>query len=186
MYKRQLYISHNLFYDSSRIDLDNDLINNALYANPLLLNSSVMGENNPESYQIQNSSPASGNGFLINGSTDTINYLEHNGGLDYFGNSVSHTLSSNIGAYNGINGLVHVITTDENDVHIYPSITQDYVNISTPEYSGPIQTSIYSMNGESLGIQKGSKIYFNEYKSGTYFCLVKFGDKQKTMKVVKL
>ena len=46
-------------------------------------------------------SPAIGSGFLINGSTDSINYLQHNGGLDYFGNSVSHNLPSNIGAYNG-------------------------------------------------------------------------------------
>ena len=97
----ELYISHNLFYDSSRIDLDSDLENNALYGDPLLLNSDYMGENNPEAYQIHNSSPAIGSGFLINGSTDTTNYLEHNGGLDYFGNSVSHNFPSNIGAFNG-------------------------------------------------------------------------------------
>ena len=60
-----------------------------------------MGENNPEAYQIHNASPAIGSGFLINGSTDTTNYLEHNGGLDYFGNSVSHNSASNIGAFNG-------------------------------------------------------------------------------------
>ena len=30
-----LYISHNFFYDSSRIDLDNDLKNNALYGDPI-------------------------------------------------------------------------------------------------------------------------------------------------------
>ena len=97
----ELYISHNLFYDSSRIDLDSDLENNALYGDPLLLNSVYLGENNPEAYQIQNGSPAIGTGFLINGSTDTTNYIEHNGGLDYFGNSVSHNLPSNIGAFNG-------------------------------------------------------------------------------------
>ena len=60
-----------------------------------------MGENNPEAYQIQNGSPAIGSGFLINGSNDSINYLQHNGGLDYFGNIVSHNLPSNIGAFNG-------------------------------------------------------------------------------------
>ena len=35
----ELYISHNLIYDSSRIDLDSNLENNALYGDPLLLNS---------------------------------------------------------------------------------------------------------------------------------------------------
>ena len=34
-----LYISHNLFYDSTRIDLDIELENNAIYGDPLLLNS---------------------------------------------------------------------------------------------------------------------------------------------------
>tara|TARA_Y100000385_G_scaffold290884_1_gene365868 strand:+ start:414 stop:2870 length:2457 start_codon:yes stop_codon:yes gene_type:complete len=102
----ELYISHNLFYDSSRIDLDTDFENNALYGDPLLLNLAYLGENNPEAYQIHNGSPAIGSGFLINGSTDTTNYLEHNGGLDYFGNSVSHNFPSNIGAFNvaGSNG----------------------------------------------------------------------------------
>ena len=97
----ELYISHNLFYDSSRINLDSDLENNALYEDPMLLNSFYMGENNPQAYQIQNGSPAIGNGFLINGSNDSINYLQHNGGLDYFGNIVSHNFPSNIGAFNG-------------------------------------------------------------------------------------
>ena len=77
------------------------LENNALYEDPLLLNSFYMGENNPQAYQIQNGSPAIGSGFLINGSNDSINYLQHNGGLDYFGNIVSHNFPSNIGAFNG-------------------------------------------------------------------------------------
>ena len=97
----ELHISHNLFYDSSRINLDSDLENNALYEDPMLLNSFYMGENNPQAYQIQNGSPAIGNGFLINGSNDSINYLQHNGGLDYFGNIVSHSFPSNVGAFNG-------------------------------------------------------------------------------------
>ena len=96
----EFYISHNLFYDSSRIDLDSSLKNNALFGDPLLLNSVYLGENNPHAYQIQNNSPAIGSGFLINGSTDTLNYLQHNGGLDYFGNNVSHQSPSNIGAFN--------------------------------------------------------------------------------------
>ena len=107
----ELYISHNLFYDVSRIDLDSDLENNALYQDPLLLNSVYLGENDPQAYQIQDGSPAIGSGFLINGSNDTINYLEHNGGLDYFGNSVSHNSPSNIGAFNG-NGFIDILETE--------------------------------------------------------------------------
>ena len=115
----EFYISHNLFYDSSRIDIDSDLENNAIYGNPLLFNSIYLGNDDPDAYQIQNNSPAINNGYLINGSNDTINYLEHNGGLDYFGNSVSHYLPSNIGAFNG-SGSVNILELNLEDVNALP------------------------------------------------------------------
>ena len=40
-------------------------------------------------------------GILINGSSSTSNFIENNGGRDYFGNSVSNSEKPNIGAYNG-------------------------------------------------------------------------------------
>ena len=180
-----LYISHNLFYDSSRIDMDSNLENNALYGDPLLLNSVYLGTNNPAAYQIQNNSPTIGNGFLINGSTDSTNYLQHNGGLDYFGNSVSHYFPSNIGAFNG-SGSMNILEIKKDDIKLYPSITDDNVNISIQEYSGHIQTEIYALNGDFMGIQSGNKLSFKKYKAGIYFCLVIYGEKNKTLKVVKL
>ncbi|MBT4708698.1 MAG: hypothetical protein HOB81_00375, partial [Flavobacteriaceae bacterium] len=42
-----------------------------------------------------------GKGILINGSSSTSNFIENNGGRDYFGNSVSNSEKPNIGAYNG-------------------------------------------------------------------------------------
>jgi hypothetical protein len=165
--------------------LDSDLANNALFADPLLFNTSSLGENNDEAYQIQNSSPAIGNGFLIHGSTDTIDYLQHNGGLDYFGNNVSLTIPSNIGAFNG-SGLVHVLNNVKDDVTLYPSVTNNYVNISTNGYSGSIETLIYGLNGQFLGVQKGKKLSFVQYNAGTYFCVVGCGDKYVRMRIVKL
>ena len=178
-------VSHNLFYDSSRIDLDSELENNALYGDPLLLNSVYLGENNPVSYQIQNNSLAIGSGFLINGSTDTTNYLEHNGGLDYFGNSVSHNLPSNIGAFNG-SGPIDILAINLEEMKLYPSVTNDYVNISIQGYSGPIQTKIYEINGDFVDVQSGNKLSLNQFKSGIYLCIVIYGDKNKTVRVVKL
>lgn len=183
--QNELYISHNLYYDSSRIDLDSDLENNALYGDPILLNSVYLGENNPQAYQIQNSSPAIGSGFLINGSTDTANYLEHNGGLDYFGNSVSHNSPSNIGAFNG-SGSMNFLAIKVDSVEIYPSITEEYVNISIEKYSGSIQTKIYSLSGDFMGIQNGNKLSFKRFKPGVYFCVVNYGDKKKTLRVVRI
>ena len=180
-----LYISHNLFYDSSRIDLDSDLENNALYVDPLLFNSVYLGENNPQAYQIQNNSPVIGNGFLINGSSDTTNYLEHNGGLDYFGNSVSHHVPSNIGACNTSESM-DILVINAEDIKLYPSVTDGYVNISIEDYSGTIQTEIYGMNGKFMEIQSGNKLSFKQFKSGIYFCNVIYGNNNKTLKIVKL
>jgi hypothetical protein len=180
-----LFISHNLFYDSSRIDLDPDLANNAMFGNPMLMNASSLGENNAEAYQIQSSSPGVGNGFLINGSTDTIDYLQHNGGLDYFGNSVSHSAPSNIGAFNGAS-LVDVLTSTVEEVRLYPSLTRDYVSVSIEDYLGSVETVIYSLSGTLMGMQNGVKLSFKQYNSGTYFCVIRYGDKHKTMRVVKV
>ena len=180
-----LYISHNLFYDSSRVDIDSELGNNAIYADPLLLNSVYLGDNNPQAYQIQNNSPAVGSGFLISGSNDTTNYLEHNGGLDYFGNIVSHHFPSNIGAFNG-SGSMNVLEIIVDDIKFYPSVTYDYVNITIKGYSGSVQTEIYALSGDFISVQSGNKLSFKKFKSGIYFCLVSFAGKKKTLKVVKL
>ena len=180
-----LYISHNLFYDSSRIDLDSNLLNNALYGDPLLLNSVYLGENNPAAYQIQNNSLAIATGFLINGSSDTINYLEHNGGLDYFGNSVSHHFPSNIGAFNG-SGSMDILAAHLDDIKLYPSVTDDYVSISIQKYSGPIQTEIYALSGDFMGVQSGNNLSFKKFSSGIYFCVIIYGEKKKTLRVTKI
>ena len=183
--QNELYISHNLFYDSSRIDLDSDLENNAFYEDPLLNNSNYLGENDSEAYQIQNNSPAIESGFLINGSNDTTNYLQHNGGLDYFGNSVSHNFPSNIGAYNGASSM-NILAINVDDLKLYPSITDDYVNILIDDYFGPIKTEIYSIGGRFLEIQSGDKLSFNAFDAGIYYCLIRYENKIKSLKVVKL
>lgn len=180
-----LYISHNLFYDSSRINLDDKLKNNALFGDPLLLNSAYLGENDPAAYRIQNNSPAIGSGFLINGSNDTINYLKHNGGLDYFGNSVSHNLPSNIGAFNG-SGPMEILATELDEIKLYPSVTDNFVYISINDYFGPIQTQIYALNGDFMSLQIGNILSLKNFNYGTYFCVINYGKNQKTLRVVKL
>ena len=180
-----LYISHNLFYDSTRIDLDIELENNAIYGDPLLVNSFHYGENNDEAYRVQSNSPAVGSGFLISGSTDSINYLQHNGGLDYFGNNVSHNSPSNIGAYNGF-GAMNILEINKDKIKLYPSVTKDYINIEIEEYSGTIRAEIYALNGDFIAVQHGNRLSFEQYKSGTYFCVIIYANKNKTLKVVKL
>ena len=150
-----------------------------------MINSVYLGENNPEAYQIQNNSLAIESGFLINGSTDITKYLQHNGGLDYFGNSVSHHFPSNIGAFNGARSM-DILEINTDDIKLYPSVTDDYVNISIHEHSGPIKTEIYEMSGAFMGFQNGNKLSFKKFNSGTYYCVVIYGDKKNTFRVVKL
>ena len=151
----------------------------------MLLNSNDLGENNPLAYKIQNNSPAVENGFLINGSNDTLNYLKNNGGLDYFGNSVSHNYPSNIGAFNGEESI-DILALKFDELKIFPTITNDIVNISVENYSGSIMTKIYSLDGEFLEVQRGDKLSLNEFNSGIYFCLITYKNKIKSIKVVKL
>ena len=81
---------------------------------------------------------------------------------------------------------MNILEIKKDDIKLYPSITDDNVNISIQEYSGHIQTEIYALNGDFMGIQSGNKLSFKKYKAGIYFCLVIYGDKNKILKVVKL
>ena len=59
------------------------------------------GSIDPNDYKLKSDSPAIGKGILINGSSDLKNFIQNNGGRDYFGNPVSNSAKPNIGAYNG-------------------------------------------------------------------------------------
>ena len=180
-----LNISHNIFYDSSRLDLDSDLMNNAIFENPQLVNSFNQGVNNPLFYKIQNSSIAIGNGKLISGSNDSTNYLNNNGGKDYFGNLVSNSLPPNIGAYNGEN-LSGCNTLKEQLIYAYPTATIDYLQLKSKSSKGPFETYIYDLNGKYISNQIGDKISLINFKKGIYLLKVKFGDKVEKLRVIKL
>ena len=59
------------------------------------------GGNSANDYKLKSGSPAFNSGFIINGSSDVKNYIQNNGGRDYFGNAVTSDTKPNIGAYNG-------------------------------------------------------------------------------------
>ena len=180
-----LNISHNIFYDSSRLDLDSDLMNNAIFENPQLVNSFNQGVNNPLFYKIQNSSIAIGNGKLISGSNDSTNYLNNNGGKDYFGNLVSNSLLPNIGAYNG-ESLSGYNTLKEQLIYAYPTATIDYLQLKSKSSKGPFETYIYDVNGKYISNQIGDKISLINFKKGIYLLKVNYGDKVEELRVIKL
>ena len=180
-----LDISHNLFYDSARIDLDTDLINNALWGDPALLNPSMLGVDDPFMYQIQSQSPVIGMGKLISGSTDPLNFLQNNGGMDYFGNLVSSTASPNIGASNHLNTLIEN-QTKKNKVIAYPTFTIDEVSLKIEGFNGDLSTKIYGTNGKLISTQKGEMISMKKYKKGLYILEVHYNNQMERIRVLKL
>ena len=180
-----LDISHNLFYDSARIDLDTDLINNALWGDPALLNPSMLGIDDPSMYQIQSQSPVIGMGKLISGSTDPLNFLQNNGGMDYFGNLVSSTASPNIGASNHLNTLIEN-QSKKDKVIAYPTFTIDEVSLKIEGFNGDLSTKIYGTNGKLISTQKGEMISMKKYKKGIYILEVHFNNQMERIRVLKL
>ena len=83
---------------------------------------------------------------------------------------------------NDINNTIQSL----DDLKIFPSVTNDNVNILIQNYSGTIKTKIYALNGDLMGIQIGDKLSFKKFSSGIYFCMVIYGNKSKTLKVVRL
>ena len=91
-------VSHNLFHPPARIDLDNDLLTNALFLSPQFLATSDTPVQSELNYQPSPASPALSNGVLIFGSDDPWDFLHNNGGQDFFGQPISSTTPPTIGA----------------------------------------------------------------------------------------
>ena len=178
-------ISHNIFFDSSRIDLDSDLLNNAIFEDPQLVNAFSQGVNDPLLYKIQNNSIAISNGKLISGSNDSTNYLNNNGGKDYFGNFVSNTLPPNIGAFNGeIQSSYN--TLKKQSLIAYPSVTIDNIQLKSNTNKGPFEIYIFDLNGKLIDVQLGEIISLINFQKGIYLLKVKFGNEVEELRVVKL
>ena len=178
-------ISHNIFFDSSRIDLDSDLLNNAIFEDPQLVNAFSQGVNDPLLYKIQNNSIAIANGKLISGSNDSTNYLNNNGGKDYFGNFVSNTLPPNIGAFNGeIHSSYN--TLKKQSLIAYPSVTIDNIQLKSNTRKGPFETYIFDLNGKLIDVQLGDIVSLINFQKGIYLLKVKFENEVEELRVVKL
>ena len=81
---------------------------------------------------------------------------------------------------------MNVLEEKIDDIKIFPSVTEDYVNISIQNYYGKIQTKIYALSGDFIDLQNGNKLSFKKMNSGVYFCQITYADKNKILKIVKL
>ena len=92
-------INNNLFYPPTRINLDANLTQNALFSNPLFVESmSSIPLQSALTFQLRSSSPAIQAGVLISGNDDPLDFLHNNGGKDFFNQAVPSDGVPSIGA----------------------------------------------------------------------------------------
>ena len=92
---------NNLYYGTVDINSAYDFKHDSseiFNTDPLLNNP---GGSSSNDYKLKSGSPAIKAGIVINGSSNVKNFIQNNGGKDFFGNNVSDTEKPNIGAYNG-------------------------------------------------------------------------------------
>ena len=76
--------------------------------------------------------------------------------------------------------------TKLDELKVFPSLTDDYVNVSIDNYFGPITTEVYSLGGTFLDVQHGDKLSFISFNPGVYVCLIFYENNFKSVKVVRL
>jgi len=100
------FFRNNLYYGTISIDESSNFQHDSselLSTNPKLVNPGSSESDYTElanDYKLQSDSSIIGQGILINGSSDSTNFVQNNGGRDYFGNTVSDSHNPNIGAFN--------------------------------------------------------------------------------------
>lgn len=94
------FFRNNLYFGNVTIDINTAFEHHSseIMVDPKLINP---GSLDPNDYKLKSDSPAIGKGFLINGSNDSKDFIQNNGGRDYYGNPVSNSEKPNIGAHNG-------------------------------------------------------------------------------------
>lgn len=93
------FVSSNLFHPLSRIALDENLNEEALFVDPEFVQPSpILPIQSALNFQLQSTSPALSNGTLVSGSDNYFHFLSNNGGRDFFGQVISTTDAPTIGA----------------------------------------------------------------------------------------
>ena len=175
-------VTHNQFYQASSFNFDSDLITNAIYTDPLFQSP---GSNDPEMYKLLEGSPSLGTGYLINGSSNPIDYLNHNGGHDFFGNPVSDFEVPNIGAYNGSGITVGVNDYELNTIIFYPNPTKGKIYMKTQNNIDDLSIQIFNMHGEFLKMTNNKELNLETYANGVYLLKINYRGSVENIKIIK-
>ncbi|WP_282073930.1 T9SS type A sorting domain-containing protein [Polaribacter atrinae] len=174
-------ISHNQYYESSNFSFDSDLLNNAIYTDPLFLSP---GDNNPDSYKLKEGSPSEKTGKMINGSSNFWDFIQNNGGKDYFGNAVSNTTIPNIGAYNGT-AILNLDKFKNNVLNFYPNPTKGKITFNNIQPNKNFNVSVYNVLGKLIKSSSKKTIDLKSFPNGLYIFKVEYNGKIEFVKVVK-
>ena len=151
-------ISSETLYNNSQNDI---------YDNPQLTNPGGLSVND---YLLLNSSPAIDAGLLIS----------NNGDKDFFGNMLSSSLPTDIGAHE-FNVSLGVSELNDTTLKVYPNPTTDKLHISNN--SKPVSYIIYSMSGQEISTGKTSgAIDISNFETGMYILEIKGSRSQLILK----
>ncbi len=175
-------VTHNQFYQASSFSFDPDLITNAIYTNPLF---ETPGANDPEMYKLLEGSPSLGTGHLINGSSNSLDYLNHNGGRDFFGNLVSNSEPPNIGAYNGPGITLGINDYKRMKISFYPNPTEGRVYIKTQNNTNELTIQIFNMSGVLLKTTNNKQLNLETYANGVYLLKINYRNSVENIKIIK-
>lgn len=186
---------HNIWYGNiPELDEDGESYRgaNALTSNPLFTDEPVIDS---LGFILQNGSPAFDSGKLIYNVaiSGPFDYFHNNGGVDYYGNAVSTSTPSNIGAFNG-DGIAVSIYEDfkaEQGFNIYPNPVKigNILNIDGLLNSHNNRIVIVDVTGK-LKFQKihnnNSRINIdtNGFKPGIYFVRIVDGNSSQVKQVL--
>lgn len=169
---------HNCVFGSTSLPSDPALIT----SDPKLGDpgSGDLGMNTVDGYKLLSGSPAINSGVLIS----------NNGGKDYFNNSVSSTLSPNIGAYNGSPVQTTYVLNGVNELfEIYPNPASNFLKVKLSG-SDKVLLNIYSLAGVKVfaaRINSNDIVDISSLEDGLYLAEVRYNDviESKSIYIIK-
>ena len=175
--------NHNLYFGD--IDLPMPADQNKIELDPLFVNPNAES-NLSENYQLQNMSPASaGSG----------RFIEKNGGLDFFSNSISNSNNPGIGAHEFGTTLSN-IDLEKNSVILFKfkgsNIVSDEIQIETKKNVSNATLTVISMSGAIVSkkhfknLPKGNHSFIlSNYQNGMYMIGIQSQNASQIKKFIK-
>lgn len=94
-----LNFSHNLYFDSNRMNLTDAIVPNAIFTNPMLTDQDNLGSANPLGYRIGLNSPAFQSGLFPSDLLAPNSFFDHDSVAGFFGDGMDFVSQPSIGVH---------------------------------------------------------------------------------------